>query len=73
MLLTLARRISDRFLPEVFYESTFTATDGCSQRSPEDEEDLAMGFDHKIEDALAKEESGGEEESGDEEESEDSD
>jgi hypothetical protein len=55
MLLTLARRISDQFLPEVFYDSTFTIADGCPQRSPEDEEDLAMGFDHKVEDALAKE------------------
>jgi len=48
MLLTLARRISDQFLPEVFYDSTFTIADGCPQRSPEDEEDLAMGFDHKM-------------------------
>jgi hypothetical protein len=55
MLLTLARRISDQFLPEVFYDSTFAIADGCPQRSPEDEEDLAMGFDHKVEDALAKE------------------
>jgi len=54
MLLTLARRISDQFLPEVFYDSTFTIADGCPQRSPEDEEDLAMGFDHKIQDALAE-------------------
>jgi hypothetical protein len=55
MLLTLARRISDQFLPEVFYDSTFTIADSCPQRSPEDEEDLAMGFDHKIQDALAEE------------------
>jgi hypothetical protein len=66
MLLTLARRISDQFLPEVFYDSTFTIADGCPQRSPEDEEDLAMGFDHKMQEALA-------EKGGDEEGSEDSD
>jgi hypothetical protein len=60
MLLTLARRISDRYLPDVFYDSTFAISDGSPQRSPEDEEDLAMGFDHKIEDALA--EKGGDEE-----------
>jgi hypothetical protein len=66
MLLTLARRISDQFLPEVFYDSTFTIVDGCPQRSPEDEEDLAMGFDHKMHDALAEVGGGDEEESGDE-------
>ena len=64
MLLTVARRNSDQFLPEVFYDSTFTNADGCPQRSPEDEEDLAMGFDHKIQDALA-EKGGDEEGSGD--------
>jgi hypothetical protein len=66
MLLTLARRVSDQFLPEAFYESTFAIADGCPQRSPEDEEDLAMALDHKIIDAVA-------EKGGDEEESEDSD
>jgi hypothetical protein len=34
--------------------STFTTADGCLQRSPEDEEGLAMGFDLKIQDALAE-------------------
>jgi hypothetical protein len=48
MLLTLARRISDQFLPEVFYESTFTTAEGCPQRSAEEEEELAMGLDHKM-------------------------
>jgi hypothetical protein len=65
MLLALARRVSDQFLPEVFYDSTFTRADGRPQRSQEDEEDLAMGFDHKMQDALA-------ERGGDEEGSEDS-
>jgi hypothetical protein len=54
MLLTLARRISDQFLPEAFYESTFDIADGCEQRSLEEEEDLAMAFDHKLQDALAQ-------------------
>jgi len=70
MLLTLARRISDQFLPEVFYDSTFTIADGCPQRSPEDEEDLAMGFDHKIQDDLAEK---GADEEGSEDSDEDSD
>lgn len=48
MLLTLARRISNQFLPEVFYESTFTTAEGCPQRSAEEEEELAMGLDHKM-------------------------
>ncbi|KIN00030.1 hypothetical protein OIDMADRAFT_55918 [Oidiodendron maius Zn] len=52
MLLTLARRISDTFLPEAFYDSTFTIADGSPQRSPEDEDDLAMGLDYKMRDAL---------------------
>jgi hypothetical protein len=72
MLLTVARRNSDQFLPEVFYDSTFTTADGCPQRSAEDEEDLAMGFDHKMQGALA-EMAGDEDGSGDEEGSEDSD
>ena len=52
MLAALARRVSDYFLPEVFYESTFTAVDTCPQRSQSDEKDLAMGLDHKVEEAL---------------------
>lgn len=66
MLLTLARRFSDLVLPEVFYDSTFTIADSCPQRSLEDEGDLAMGFDHRMRDALA-------EKGGDGEGSEDSD
>lgn len=66
MLLILARRISDQFLPEVLHDSAFTIADGSPQRSPEDEEDLAMGFDHKMQDALV-------EKDGDEEGSENSD
>jgi hypothetical protein len=54
MLVALVRRISDQGLPEVFYESAFTVADGCPQRSSEDEEDLAMGFDHKLQDAQAE-------------------
>ena len=70
MLLTLARRVSDQFLPEVFYDSTFTTASGCPQRAPEDEEDLAMGFDHKMQDTLA-ERSGVKDGSEDEDEDED--
>lgn len=68
MLLTLARRISDQFLPKVFYESKFTITESCPQRSPEDKEDLVMIFDHKMQDALAEEdrdEEGNEDSDGD--------
>jgi hypothetical protein len=70
MLLTLARRISDNFLPEVFYDSTFSVADGCPQRSLEDEEDLAMEFDHRMQDALAE---GGSNKAGSEESTEDND
>lgn len=70
MLLTLARRVSDHHLPEPFYESTFTVADGCPQRSPEDEEDLAMGLDHKMQDAFAEEEDGDTDDSEDDEDSE---
>jgi hypothetical protein len=66
MLISLARRISDHFLPEAFYEGTFTRADGCPERSPEEEDDLAMAFDHKMQDALA-EKGGDEEDSGDSE------
>ena len=74
MLLTLARRISDTFLPEAFYDSTFTMADGSPQRSPEDEDDLAMGLDYKMRDALTSD--GGDNcecEDGDDSECEDSD
>ena len=53
-LRTLARRVSDLFLPDIFYDSTFTIADGCPQRSPGEEEDLVMAFDHKLEDTLAE-------------------
>jgi len=72
MLQNLARRISDQFLPEVFYDSTFTTADGCPQRSVEDEEDLAMGFEHKLQDAL-DEKAARRGDSDDEEENEDFD
>jgi hypothetical protein len=54
MLISLARRISDLFLPEAFYGSTLTNADGCPQCSPEEEDDLVMAFDHKMQDALAE-------------------
>lgn len=48
MLLALAKRFSGQGLPDCFYDSTFTVADGCPQRSAEDEDDLAMGLDHKM-------------------------
>lgn len=72
MLQALARRAADNFLPEAFYGSTFTIADGCPQRSPEDEEDLAMGFDYKMKNALAKKGGDeGSEDSGDSDEDDD--
>ncbi|ELR02835.1 hypothetical protein VC83_08296 [Pseudogymnoascus destructans] len=67
MLVMLARKVSDHFYPEAFYgQSTFDNADGCPGRSAEAEEDLAMGFNLRIEDAFAeaKQNSKGEEESG---------
>jgi hypothetical protein len=55
MLLSLAKRISDQVLPKVFTDSTFTIANGCPQRSLEDEEDLVMAFDYKVQDALDEE------------------
>jgi hypothetical protein len=54
MLVALARRVSDKFLPEAFYDSTFANADGYAQRSPDEEEELAMSLDHKIGDSLVK-------------------
>lgn len=54
MLIALARRFSDKGLPECFYESTFTVADGCPQRSAEEEDDLAMALYHKMQDDYAE-------------------
>lgn len=55
MLITLARKVSDHFLPEAFYgQSTFTEADGCPGRSADAEEDLAMGLNLRIDDAFAE-------------------
>ncbi|OBT66253.1 hypothetical protein VE03_04344 [Pseudogymnoascus sp. 23342-1-I1] len=54
MLLALARRFSDQGLLECFYDPTFTVADGFPQRSAEDEDDLAMGLDHKTQDDFAE-------------------
>ncbi|KFY01103.1 hypothetical protein V490_01079 [Pseudogymnoascus sp. VKM F-3557] len=48
MLFALARRVLGQDLPEYFYDSTFTVADGCPQRSDEDEDDLAMALDYKM-------------------------
>lgn len=76
MLVALARKVSDTFLPEAFYgTSTFTVADGCPDRGAEAEEDLAMGLSIRVRDAFdeardsrrADEETGGEsDEDGDE-------
>ncbi|OBT86723.1 hypothetical protein VE02_06266 [Pseudogymnoascus sp. 03VT05] len=76
MLVALARKVSDTFLPEAFYgTSTFTNADGCPGRGAEAEEDLAMGLSIRVRDAFdeardsrkADEETGGEsDEDGDE-------
>ena len=45
MLVTLARKFSDLYLPETFYEHTiFLEADGCAARPKEEEEDLAMSL-----------------------------
>lgn len=45
LLLSLARRISDIYLPEAFYkDTTFTESDGCPARPKEEEVDLAMAL-----------------------------
>ncbi|KFY68859.1 hypothetical protein V496_00742 [Pseudogymnoascus sp. VKM F-4515 (FW-2607)] len=55
MLITLARKVSDTFLPEAWYSgSTFDEADGCPSRDAEAEEDLAMGFNLKIQDSFAE-------------------
>ena len=59
-------------MPEAFYKSTFTTADGCPQRSPDDEEDLVMAFDHKMQDTLAQK-SRNRDEDEDEDEDRDSD
>ena len=69
MLCSLARRISDQFLPEVFYDPTFAVADGSPQRSLEDKKDLVMRLNLKMHDVLAKKHKG--EEGSDKEGSED--
>jgi hypothetical protein len=54
MLLILAKRIGDNFLPEAFYSSLFTDAEGSPQLSPEEEEDAAMSLDHKIQDTMGQ-------------------
>lgn len=56
----LARRISDQDLPNAFYDSTFTTTEGSPQRSAEEGDDLAMMLDHKMQDSFIDEDEGGE-------------
>lgn len=45
LLVSLARKVSDLYLPETFYKNTtFLEADGCAQRTEEEEEDLAMSL-----------------------------
>lgn len=45
MLVTLARRISDLYLPETFYShTTFAEADGCASRPEDEEEDLVLSL-----------------------------
>ncbi|KAH8802856.1 hypothetical protein F5884DRAFT_756171 [Xylogone sp. PMI_703] len=73
MLLALARRVSDHYLPEVFYESTFTAAEGCPEESPDIDTDLAMAFDHILQDVRAEERYNSDDEEEEEEEEEEED
>jgi hypothetical protein len=50
MLQVLASHISDFYLPEAFFESTFESAEGCKERSTEEEEDLVLGFHYKLKD-----------------------
>jgi len=51
MLVTLARQVSDHYLPEAFLEgATFTEAAGSPRMSPEDEEVAALSLAMKIDD-----------------------
>lgn len=52
LLLSLARKVSDLFLPESFYKNTtFSEADGSRQRSEEEEEELAMSLAVRVNEA----------------------
>lgn len=45
MLVSLARKVSNLYLPEAFYQTTtFTEANGCATRTKDEEEDLAMSL-----------------------------
>ncbi|KAL9106771.1 MAG: hypothetical protein Q9187_008520 [Circinaria calcarea] len=51
MLLTLARKVSDLYWPEAFYENTtFETADGCPSRSLEEENDLTLSLAVRLRD-----------------------
>ena len=50
MLLTLARKISDHFLPEALYGTTFHTAVGSAARPPEEEKDLVLSLASRIKD-----------------------
>jgi hypothetical protein len=76
MLVTLARQVSDHYLPEVFYkDTTFTESAGSPQMSLEDEEIAALSLSIKIDDESVHQQQRliDFENSGDEDEDEDED
>lgn len=49
MLVTLARKISDLYLPETFYtHTTFGEADGCASRGEEEETDLVLSLSVRL-------------------------
>ena len=45
MLVTLARKVSDLYLPESFYsDTTFLVADGCASRVEEEEDDMVSSL-----------------------------
>ena len=49
MLVTLARKISDLYLPENFYgHTTLAEADGCASRPKKEEEDLMLSLSVRL-------------------------
>ena len=45
LLVLLARKVSDLYLPQIFYQTTtFIEADGCASGTKDEEEDLAMSL-----------------------------
>lgn len=72
MLVALARKISDLYLPETFYtHTTFAEADGCAARPVEEEKDLVLSLSVRLHNereevqAIAQTEEEDEDDSGD--------